>query len=153
MLEEVLSGLAVSGATAAIQAMATDSWETVRAKFAQLFQRLSDRHSTTIAGRLAEDSKRLAAAADAQAVRTDLVREWRTRLVDLLETYPEAVDDLREVIALASEAQPITANAAIFDSAGAEIEDSADNTLGRGQSGATISNSPNARIRRSGNIG
>lgn len=141
-------GLAASGGTAVVQAMATDSWESLRSAFARLFRRLGDRHADTIAAKLDEDSARLA---DGAAEPAELEGEWRTRLADLLSTYPEAADDLRAVIELAT--QPVTAHAAIADSARAEIEDSADNTLGRGQSAATITNSPDAKIRRSGNIG
>jgi hypothetical protein len=98
---ELVTALAASGATAMVQAMATDLWERVKDGFGRLFGRGDQGRGLRAVARLEEAAVRLRAAGDGAAqaaVEEELVAAWRVRLTDLLEEEPAAVDELRELV-------------------------------------------------------
>lgn len=101
MLVEALAALAATGGNALVSAMVTDSWEGVRARFARLLGRGDPKATDEAAARL-EDSHAVLAGrsgADLERAQAELEIAWRTRLADLLESHPEAEDELRAVVA------------------------------------------------------
>ncbi|UZJ31061.1 tetratricopeptide repeat protein [Streptomyces endophytica] len=93
-MEAELATLAGAGATALVQAMATDAWEDALQQVTQLFRR-TDQHSEVIA--LAQTTGDLFSGATADP--TDVTAQWRARLRDLLEGDPGAAGQLRAVLA------------------------------------------------------
>jgi hypothetical protein len=101
MLVVALAALAAAGGNALVSAMVSDSWEGVRGRFARLLGRGDPKATDEAAARL-EDSRAVLAGrsgADLERARADLEIAWRTRLGDLLESHPEAEDELRAVVA------------------------------------------------------
>ncbi len=100
-MEAELAGLAVSGATALVNAMAGDGWNAVKARVAALLRRGRSAGGDDLEGRLDEERRELTAAReehDEDAV-ADLEGEWRRRLRRLLLEDPQAASVLRELIA------------------------------------------------------
>jgi len=101
MLAEAMAALAAAGGNALVSAMVTDGWEGVRERFARLLGRGDPKAAGDAAGRL-EDSRAVLAGrsgADLERARSEQEIAWRTRLADLLESHPEAEDELRTVVA------------------------------------------------------
>lgn len=101
MLAEALTALASTGGTALVTAMATDGWESVRARFARLLG-----HGNTGAVQAAEErleQSRLAleaaSGAELERIRTEQEIVWRTRLEDLLEHDPGLAESLKSLVA------------------------------------------------------
>ncbi len=101
MLTEALAALAAAGGTAVVSAMATDTWESVKAGLGRMFGRGDGARAAATEHRLERAKAELAVlsgvelerAGDAQAA------AWRTRLADLLEDHPEVADQVRTMIA------------------------------------------------------
>ena len=99
-LEEALLSLAsLAGRTVAAAAV-TDGWESVKRGFARLLGR-GDPGRTEVAGRRLEQSRE--ELADVPADQLELVRgrvaaAWQTRLLDLLEEYPEMAGELGALV-------------------------------------------------------
>jgi hypothetical protein len=101
MLVEALAALAATGGNALVSAMVTDSWEGVRARFARLLGRGDPKATDEAAARLEHSRAALAgrSGTDLERAQAELEIAWRTRLGDLLESHPEAEDELRAVVA------------------------------------------------------
>ncbi len=100
MLVEGLAALAAAGGNALVSAMVTDGWAGVRERFARLLGR-GDPKATDDADARLEDSRAVLAGrsgADLERAQAEQEIGWRTRLADLLESHPEAEDELRAVV-------------------------------------------------------
>ncbi|MFD4944625.1 hypothetical protein ACFWNT_19355 [Streptomyces sp. NPDC058409] len=108
MVEEWLSALSMSGATALVTAAATDSWQEVRAGFRRLFGR-GDQNREHLAERRLDEVATMIEQADETAreeVREAQILAWRTRLADLLEERPDQAEELRTLIGRAEAVLP-----------------------------------------------
>lgn len=102
MLDETMA-LAMAGATAVVEAMATDAWAGVRERIARVFGRGSQGDRAAAEQQLDDDARRLAAA-DATELRPILIESWQEKIFDLLRRHAEAEAELS---ALVKEAQPV----------------------------------------------
>lgn len=108
MVDEWLSALCMSGATALVKAAATDSWKEIRAGFRKLFGN-GDHHREHLAERRLDEVATMIEQADETAreeVRETQILAWHTRLADLLEEKPDQAQELRTLIALAEAVLP-----------------------------------------------
>src|SRR5882757_6195963 len=94
-----LDELARTAADALVTAMVTDSWERIKRRFAALVghERRMDAAHDEIAASIAEDRERLLG---------EQARAWTTRLRDVLDDNPAAVDGLRVLLAELGAAPP-----------------------------------------------
>jgi hypothetical protein len=94
-----LDELARTAADALVTAMVTDSWERIKRRFAALVghERRMDAAHEEIAASIAEDRERLLG---------EQARAWTTRLRDVLDDNPAAVDGLRVLLAELGAAPP-----------------------------------------------
>ena len=94
-----LALLAATGGTALVNAMVTDGWEGVRKKFARLLGRGDEKETEAAAVRLEKSHASLSglSGADLERAQAEQAIAWRTRLGDLLESHPDAQDELRRV--------------------------------------------------------
>ena len=101
MLAELLAALASTGGTAVVTAMATDSWEGIKARFARLLGRGDAKETEAVSARLEQSRVALASASGSglERVRAEHEVAWRTRLEDLLEHDPGAEQELRALVA------------------------------------------------------
>src|ERR1700722_8154339 len=124
MLGEALAALASAGGTALVTAMVTDSWETIRARFARLISRGNVAEIQTATSRLDQSRASLEGLAGPDLDRAGGEQEivWRTRLSDLLEQDPGIEAELRNLItemqSQASRAVVVEQHVAVFDQAG-----------------------------------
>ena len=100
-MEAELAALAMSGATALVNALAGDGWSAIKARVVALLRRGSSAGGTDVESRLDTQQRE---AADAlrdgdQATLTDLEAEWRVMLRRLLREDPQAAAALQELIA------------------------------------------------------
>jgi hypothetical protein len=124
MLTEALTALASTGGTAVVTAMATDSWEGIKARFARLLGRGDAKKTEAAAARL-EQSRAVVTGSSRpglERVRAEQAVAWRTRLEDLLENTPDAEQELRSVVAdvqaqVIGSAGRVDQHAAAFDQA------------------------------------
>jgi hypothetical protein len=81
--------------------MVTDGWEGVRDRFSRLMGRGDPKATEDAAARLENSRAVLAGQSGAALERAQAEQEiaWRTRLADLLESHPEAENELRAVVA------------------------------------------------------
>ncbi|MER6052511.1 hypothetical protein ABT168_34580 [Streptomyces sp. NPDC001793] len=103
-----LGGLAEEGAVAVAGALATGAFAMARARIAALFRRLGPDHEATAGTQLDADQE-LVRDADPEEqgeVRQEITPVWRRRLVRLLRDCPEAVPELRDLLAALDEALP-----------------------------------------------
>ncbi|ATL26946.1 hypothetical protein [Streptomyces formicae] len=100
-MDAELTALAAAGATALVQQMVTDGWEGVRGRVAALFSRGSGDEEGAVAGELEEARDEVVAARDTGdvAVADDVRAEWRSRLRRRLAADPDAVAELRALLA------------------------------------------------------
>ncbi|MEU4998364.1 sel1 repeat family protein [Streptomyces sp. NPDC021622] len=93
-MEPELEELAASGRRAIIDAMGSDRWEVVRARFTLLFQ---------MAGRVAWESRLTESRAERlDGDRTTAARvslEWRVRLSRLMREQPETIPEVQAIVA------------------------------------------------------
>ncbi|WP_060887314.1 hypothetical protein [Streptomyces caniscabiei] len=94
MLEELI----LVGGTTVVAAMATDSWTVARGGVARLFRRRGEDQQTAIEAQLDNNEALVARAHDAERVRQTLLPVWMLELESLLDAYPDAADELRELI-------------------------------------------------------
>jgi hypothetical protein len=110
MLPEALTTLASTGATALVTVMVTDSWESLRAKFARLLGRGDTSTEADALVRLDESRATLTSAITAgylEKVSSELQATWRVSLEHLLENSPEVVDELSALVAEAQDARTV----------------------------------------------
>ncbi|WP_327392846.1 MULTISPECIES: hypothetical protein [unclassified Streptomyces] len=101
MVEEAVAALAASGATALVGAMATDTWQTVRAGAIRLFRGGGDEPAADTESRLDDDQARLAAVEEREArneLREGLAPWWQARLLHLLHAHPERAAELHSLL-------------------------------------------------------
>ena len=101
-----IDALAALAGNTIVAAAVTDAFDGVRLKVARIFGR--DKPDPRIQRRLDETRQQLAAAApgDLESERAAQLRQWQTRLADLLADHPEAAADLRALIAEFRSAPP-----------------------------------------------
>ncbi|MEV5505321.1 hypothetical protein [Streptomyces orinoci] len=97
-MEAELTALAVSGATALVQNMASDAWEQVKGRLARLVSRGGDTRQTE--EELAASRTELMAARQSgdEETAAEIHEEWRLRLRRVLRTDPEAARELRQLL-------------------------------------------------------
>jgi hypothetical protein len=95
--------LASSGANVLVAEMAKAGWEAVRSAMARLFRRGGDDAASRQLELLdvARQELMRAAGSDRAAVAERLRQQWLIQLAAVLQVFPEAVEDLRSLIAQA----------------------------------------------------
>ncbi|WP_435204075.1 hypothetical protein [Micromonospora sp. bgisy143] len=96
-MEAELVALAASAATSVANAMATDAWQSIRGRIAQLLGRGDTRSERVALETLDEDAVLLAAGA--VETRREVTAAWTVRLRDLLRADPSLAAGLRELVA------------------------------------------------------
>ncbi|MFD3992843.1 hypothetical protein [Streptomyces sp. NPDC058583] len=101
MSGELITELASTGALALVNAVATDAWQGARAGFMRLFGRGEAERERIVATRIDEAAAQLEHAGEdhQDQVREALLLVWRTRLTDLLEERPDAIGEMRALVA------------------------------------------------------
>ncbi|MBO4209666.1 hypothetical protein [Micromonospora echinofusca] len=97
MIADWLVVAAGAGGSALVGAAATDVWAAARTGVVRLFGRGGERRQE-LAGRWADETAAAVAGtpeSERDAVRQQWAQTWQQRLIDLLDEYPEAADDLR----------------------------------------------------------
>ncbi|WP_066369998.1 hypothetical protein [Herbidospora mongoliensis] len=123
MLAEALAALAATAGSAVVTAMATDAWEDVKARCAQLIGRGDGEAAGRQAERLESARAELLAADDRDQTAGALEAAWTVRLRDFLEDHPDAEARLRDLVefaqahAPASAAGAVQVNASAYDQA------------------------------------
>jgi hypothetical protein len=120
----VVVALAVAGATALVNAMVTDGWEGIRKRFARLLGRGDEKETAAAAARLEKSQEMLSglSGTELEKAQAEQAIIWRTRLGDLLESHPDAEDELRGLVAevqaqVVGSAGRVEQHAAAFDQA------------------------------------
>ncbi|WP_327728994.1 hypothetical protein OG250_23205 [Streptomyces sp. NBC_00487] len=108
MTEELLV-LASTTGTTLVGLMATDAWGTVKGAFVSIWRRNHPELTNIIEGELEATRGELVSTGHGDSPETveDLANSWRSRVLELLETNPDAVDDLRRFLDGASETESI----------------------------------------------
>ncbi|MFI9583843.1 hypothetical protein ACIHCQ_18790 [Streptomyces sp. NPDC052236] len=104
MLEELI----LAGGTTVVAAMATDSWMAARGGVARLFCRRGEDQQAAVEAQLDNNAALVARADDPERVRQALLPVWLLELESLLGQYPDAADELRELISAIQERLPET---------------------------------------------
>ena len=93
-------GLASLAARTVVAAAVTDTWETAKQGFARLLNRGDTGRIRAVERQLEQTRQELASApvAKVELVRSHLQDMWRTRLLDLLEDYPETAADPQALV-------------------------------------------------------
>ena len=124
MVVAAVAVLAAAGGTALVNAMVTDGWEGVRKKFARLLGRGDAKETEAAAVRLEKSQEILSglSGADLEKAQAEQAIAWRTRLSDLLESHPDAEDELQRLVAevqaqVIGSTGPVTQQVAGFDQA------------------------------------
>jgi len=94
-----IDALAALAGNTIVAAAVTDAFDGVRAKVARIFGR--DKPDLRIQWRLEETRQQLAAAGpeDLESAQARQVRQWETRLADLLADHPDVAAELQALIA------------------------------------------------------
>ncbi|WP_051823453.1 tetratricopeptide repeat protein [Streptomyces sp. NRRL S-1448] len=124
-MEAELAALAGAGASAVVQAMATDTWADVRLRVSELFRRAAadapaEAAAETPAGAAAAEEPSPAAPPESS---DEVTARWQASLRSLLEQHPEAAAELR---ALCEELTQEAAGEAAGEVADRLSDDSAD---------------------------
>jgi hypothetical protein len=92
--------LAAQAAQTVVAAASTDVWGSAKSGLARLLGRGDEKRAALAEGRLEEARVQLATASgpEADQARARVEAAWQTRLVDLLEEYPDAAADLRALM-------------------------------------------------------
>uniref|UniRef100_A0AAU2JWW4 Uncharacterized protein n=1 Tax=Streptomyces sp. NBC_00049 TaxID=2903617 RepID=A0AAU2JWW4_9ACTN len=109
--ETMIEELILAGGTTVVAAMATDSWTVARGGVARLFGRRGENQQAAIEAQLDNNAALVVRADDAERVRQALLPVWTLELESLVGQYPEAADELRELIGTIQEALPGTQRA------------------------------------------
>ncbi|MFJ9842599.1 hypothetical protein ACIRYZ_19365 [Kitasatospora sp. NPDC101155] len=101
MSGELITELASTGALALVNAVATDAWQGARAGFMRLLGRGEAERERLVATRIDEVATQLEQAGEdhQDQVRGALLLVWRTRFADLLEERPDAIGEMRALVA------------------------------------------------------
>jgi hypothetical protein len=93
-----IDALVTLAANTIVATAATDAFEGIRVKLAQVFGR--GKPDSAIQRRLDATRQQLTAVAPAERERAQvtLARRWETRFADLLADYPEAAEELRALL-------------------------------------------------------
>ncbi|MDG6108835.1 hypothetical protein Daura_06030 [Dactylosporangium aurantiacum] len=97
MSPDVLTALAMTGASTIVAAMATNAWQSTRDGVARLFRR-PGHDPRVVEAQLEGDASVVAQDEDVDGARQDLVGPWRRRLAALLREHPEAEPELRALV-------------------------------------------------------
>jgi hypothetical protein len=97
--QQVLEALALTGGTTLVAAMATDAWQTTRARVARLFRHGESTQRSAVEAQLTNSNTLVMEAEDTERARMGLVPLWQLQLEALLRQYPEAEGELRSLIA------------------------------------------------------
>ncbi|MFJ9566880.1 hypothetical protein ACIRQQ_43455 [Streptomyces fuscichromogenes] len=104
-MDAELAALAASGAAAVVQSMAQDAWTTVRERLSGLFGRAAADGTDSV--RAALDETRIIVAAsggrDDDPRLVALTSDWRERLLVLLQQEPALAEELRALVAHATD--------------------------------------------------
>ncbi|WP_406511096.1 hypothetical protein OG851_00425 [Streptomyces sp. NBC_00161] len=98
-MDEVLTTLAMTGATTIMSAMATSAWAAARAGTIRLFRRSEPEDQRALEVRLDREEVLVRQEPDPDSARRDLVGGWRLQLVALLREHPEARAELEALVA------------------------------------------------------
>jgi hypothetical protein len=101
----------MTGATTIVAAMATSAWQATRTTTARLFRRRGQPHEAAITTQLDSHAARVARTDDTDRARRSLLPQWQMELEDLLREYPEAADELQDLIRQTQEVLPQTQKA------------------------------------------
>jgi hypothetical protein len=102
-VEAELTALAVSGATALVQLMASDAWATVKGRARALFGHGRPGETRTAEEELEQARSAVVVAANGgdRAAIAEMESRWRERLLLLLREDPAAENELRALMAAA----------------------------------------------------
>jgi hypothetical protein len=104
-MDAELAALAASGATTVVQLMAQDAWTTVRERVLALFGRGAADRTESV--RAALDEARIIVASsggrDDDPRLVALTSDWRDRLLVLLQQEPALAEELRALVAHATD--------------------------------------------------
>jgi hypothetical protein len=94
----MVDSLAATAASALVQALMTDGWESVKHQFARIFGRgqpdqAAERRLDAARGELTGTQP-----ADLARVQARLAGQWETRLEDLLADHPDAAGELENLV-------------------------------------------------------
>ena len=94
-----IDALAALAGNTIVAAVVTDAFDGIRAKVVRIFGR--DKPDLRIQRRLEETRQQLAAAGpeDLESAQARQVRQWETRLADLLADHPDVAAELQALIA------------------------------------------------------
>jgi hypothetical protein len=104
--QQLLEALALTGGTTLVAAMATDAWQTARAWIVRLFRHGDSTQRSAIEAQLTNSNTLVMQAQDTDRVRKGLVALWQLQLEALLRQYPDAEEELRNLIAEVRDALP-----------------------------------------------
>lgn len=99
-LEEGLLSLASLAGRTVVVAAVTDAWGTAKRGFARLLGHGDPHRTELVERRLEQAHQQLTGApvAELAQVQAQLETAWQTRLLDLLEEYPDAAAELRALV-------------------------------------------------------
>jgi hypothetical protein len=92
--------LTMAAATALVNAMATDAWQTARSAVVRLWRRVHPGRAEVIEGELAEVREEVLQAREVSdsAAEQELAAEWQRRLKRLLQADPGLEGELRQIL-------------------------------------------------------
>ena len=90
-----LLSLAASAAQTLVQAMTTDTWNKVKERFASLLARQDTVRAGMMAETMNDTQAKLAGGHDPSAI---AIGRWQGRFEGFLEQYPEAADELTDLL-------------------------------------------------------
>jgi hypothetical protein len=101
MVSESMMALAATAGAAIVDAAATGSWTTAKARVAELFAAGDDHRFAVVERRLEDTRTRLDAVPtrELESLRRRQTQSWATRLEDLLDERPETAERLRQILA------------------------------------------------------
>jgi hypothetical protein len=105
---EAAEALAQAGGLALVGAMATDAWQTARARAVELFRRRGPEQASALEDQLVRNAAQVERAGERQAerVREALAVAWQLELAELMADFPEAGEDVQRFADEVSAALP-----------------------------------------------
>ncbi|MGH3808810.1 MAG: hypothetical protein ACRDRU_19715 [Pseudonocardiaceae bacterium] len=100
-MDPELTALTAMAATTVVQLLATTAWEQAKNAVGELWRRVHPDRAETVQAELEETRLELLTArqVENEQVEQALVGEWEGRLRRLMVADPQAVDDLRRIVA------------------------------------------------------